>query len=290
MRELFKMCQRKAVISKSLLLVRGRLFGFLLPALLLLGSVLAFAQLPAIDDETKKIANQVIADIYYDILAQKSKYPELAQFDETTMFENQQGLYAILYSYKPAENKKSEVYEFGLTVINIDTPIFQEQGQYAFNLQLPVLGLKFAGYFKRTVRGKYFDIMGMINKHGVVLADHQQKYMPLQLSLNTAKTTFTTQESIQFEVELKNVSLKNMWVKEISDATLYCLFNDKSWGTQARGASGTKNLILKSGESIRRQFVGAKLKEPQEIEIYCSYGLSIKGVKPSGILKVKVTE
>ena len=81
-----------------------------------------------------------------------------------------------------------------------------------------------------------------------------------------------------------------MWVKDINDSTLYCLFNNKSWGTQAQGVSGTKDIVLKSGQSLRRQFVGEKLKEPQEIEIYCSYGLSIKGVKPSGILKVKVTE
>ena len=280
----------KAAISRSLPRFRGRLFSFLVSALVLTEGMLAFAQAPAVDAETKKIANQVVADIYHDIFAHKSKYPELAQFDESTMFENKQGLYAIVYKYKPAEDKKAEVYEFGLTVIDIDTPIFQEQGQYAFDLHLPVLGLKFAGYFKRTVRGKYFDIMGMINKHGVLLADHQQKYMPLQLNLRTEKSVFAVQEAIQFQVELKNTSKKNMWVKEINDSTLYCLFNNRSWGTQAQGASRTKDLILKSGESIHRQFVGEKLKEPSEIEIYCSYSLSVKGVKPSGILKVKVTE
>ena len=85
-----------------------------------------FGQSPVLDEETKKVANQVMLDIYYDILAAKAKHPELSQFDDKVMYENQDGIYAIVYKFQPAGQAQSrDLFEFGLTIAPKGNSIFQ---------------------------------------------------------------------------------------------------------------------------------------------------------------------
>jgi len=251
---------------------------------------LSLAQEVILDEKTKAICNEVMLNIYQDILTAKDKYPELSQFDEKVMYENEKGIYAIVYQYQPSGTSRPnhDTFEFGVTITTKNNTIFQDQRGYAFNLDFPFLGLKFAGYFKKGLKPKY-DIFAPINKYGQLLADHQQNYLPLQLRLVTNKTEYKVKEPIHFEVELTNVSKKHMWVKNINEETISCLYNKRYWGTQARSMQSATTIILKSGESLKRGFAGEGFVEPQNVEIYCSYSMSLKGVKPAGVLHLWVT-
>jgi len=249
-----------------------------------------FAQGLGLDERTKEVCNQVMEGIYQDIFDAKKKYPELEQFDENVLSENQYGIYQIIYEYKKSpEQERRNPFAFGLTIAGIDDTFFQERGRLVFHLAFPVLGLKFVGYqMKGSARYRY-DLGEVINQRGVLLADHQQEYMPLKLILRTNNDSYPTNEKIPFVVELKNVSNRHMRVKSLSDKTLFCLFNKKEWGTkQVDKVSQEEEIILKSNESTCVEFLGEAINNPQDIEIYCSYNMSIKGVKPSGILHVKV--
>ncbi len=244
---------------------------------------------PVLDSEIKAIANQVMLNIYDEILRVKAKHPELEQFAEQTMYENQQGVYAIVYQRPQLDAKmKREPYEFAVTIVPMDNRIFQEQGRYAFNFAFPFLDIKFAGYEKMTYGKGHYDILKAINLHGELLAEYQQKFVPLQMILKPTKASYKVKEPIEFEVELKNVTNHHMFVHEINEASLYCQFNNKIWGTQQRGNLGTKDLVVKSKESVRRTFLGEGLKTPGQLNLSCSYNMSIKGVKPFANLSVKV--
>ena len=244
-----------------------------------------------IDTPTKEVCNKVMLNIYHDLIASKDKYRELEQFDEKALYENQYGIYAIVYKYeKQGEQGRNYLFEFGLTIVGIDDPIFQDQGEYAFNLVFPLLNVKFAGYQKRSVTRYRYDISSAIKSQGVLLEDHQQNYMPLRLILKADKEIFTTNENVFFDVELHNVSNRHMRVKSLNDSTLYCLFGDKRWGTSQVSVPKAEEFILKSGELTKMGFMGEAFKKPREMEIYCSYNLSIQGVKPSDTLKVKIVE
>lgn len=263
----------------------------ILSGILLVSSAFCENQ-PAINPETKAIANQVMLNIYDEILKLKEKRPELEQFNEQAMYENQQGIYAIVYQRpQSAEKIKKEPYEFGVTIVPTDDPIFLEQGgRYAFNFSFPFLGIKFAGYEKMTYGKGQYDILKAVNAQGELLAEYQQKFMPLQMTLKAIKASYRVKEPIEFDVELKNSSNHHMYVHEINEASLYCQFNNKIWGTQQRGGLGTKDVIVKSGESVHRTFLGEGLKAPGQIDLSCSYNMSIKGVKPFAKLSVKVVQ
>ena len=267
-------------------LFQGR--PFFIVFIFLLTARICAAQDVVLTEETKKLANQVMLNIYYDVLAAKEKYPELAQFNEKTMYENKDGIYAIVYQFQPeGKLKVKEPFEFGITIVPKANTIFQDQGQYAFNLEFPFLGLKFAGYAKKGLKQK-FDIVGLINKHGILLADYQQKYLPLQLQVVANKSEYNVKEPIQFQVELKNVSKKHMYVENINEGNLYCLFNNHSWGAQSQAGGSKAKIILRAGESLKRTYIGVGLPEPKDVEIYCSYSMSLNGVKPSGVLRLRV--
>ncbi|OGX24889.1 MAG: hypothetical protein A3D10_00910 [Omnitrophica WOR_2 bacterium RIFCSPHIGHO2_02_FULL_48_11] len=244
---------------------------------------------PPLSPETKAIANQVMLNIYDTLLKAKEKYPELEQFNEKAMYENKQGIYAIVYKRSQSEEKmKKEPYEFGVTIAPMEDTIFYDQGRYAFNFALPFLGIKFAGYEKMTYGKRQYDILKAVNIHGVLLSEHQQKFLPLQMTLKPAKTSYKVKEVIEFDVELKNISAHHMYIHEINENSLYCQFNNKVWGMQRRGASGTKDVVIKSQESVHRTFLGEGLKAPGQIDLSCTYNMSIKGVKPFAKLSVKV--
>ena len=271
---------------------KGRPFFVALRAVLILFFALTpvFVCGQTVDEEIKALCNKVMLNIYKQILVDKEKYPELAKFGEKNLFENQQGIYAIVYQMTDPKISKTP-FEFGATIVPIKNKIFEDQGVYAFNLEFPFLDLKFAGYGKKSPKHRY-EILNVLNEYGIPLSDYQQKFMPLQLRLETDKAQYKVKEPIKFAVELKNVSKRHMWVNVMKDETLYCLFNMHSWGAQmeAETSEGQEKIILKSGESLKRMFIGEGLVEQKDVEIYCSYGMSLQGVKPSGVLKVKVAE
>ena len=242
---------------------------------------------------TKEVANEVMLNIYKDILKAKDKYPELQGFGENSLYENKYGIYAIVYkdNVDPKLLKKgTSPFELGLTIDKIDDVTFAKKPNN-FNFAFPMLGLKFSGYqTKRMLRTQY-DMMPLVNKNGNLLSDYQQKFMPLRLTVRTMKDSYKVREDIEFEVVLKNVSNRHMVVKSLGMDTLFFVFGDMTWGTSPNSDDrGGEDVVLKSGESLSLKFKGESFPKPKDIEIYCAYRMSIKGVNPSDTLRVKVVE
>jgi hypothetical protein len=259
----------------------------------LLSAVSAEENYPTrLDPETKMLCNKVMVDIYRDILSAKDKFKQLSQFGEKSLYENKYGIYTIVYKYAPGEDdpNKAQNYEFGITIDGIDDVTFADK-KGAFNLAFPLLGLKFSGYQARHLLRSQYNLMNAINKHGAALSMHQQKYIPLQLTLRALKDTYKIREDIEFEVTLKNISNRHMVVKDLGMETLYFLFEDMVWGTSPNSAKrGGGNVVLKSGESVKLKFKGESFQKPRDIQIYCAYRMSIKGVNPAGTLNVKIID
>ena len=153
--------------------------------------------------------------------------------------------------------------------------------------------IKFTGFIKTNLNKNYYDILTPINQYSVLLSDHQQKYLPIQLKLVSVKETFKVEEPVEFEVILENVAKQQYLVKSFGVKTLYFLFNNQTWETRQLSSKdnmikGGKNVVLKSGEAIRMQFRGDRFKTPREIEVYCRYQMAINGVQPYAKLKIKI--
>ena len=256
-------------------------------------SINTAADQPIFDEETKALCNQVMMNVYHDISEAKAVYKELGSFNETALSFNAKGIYSIHYKYiEPEGILKRESYEFGLTIVGFKDPnIFPSDGP-SINLGFPLLNLKFIGYQKKTLKRKQFDIQIPLAKHGQILWNHQQKYMPYQLSLEPVKEEFKINEPIEFTVTLKNSTNKNVLVKDLDSKTLFFLYDDKVGGATEVGAAAKdiKDVVLKSQELISKRFRINGVPNPKELEIYCSYILTYQEVKPSASLKINVVK
>lgn len=272
-----------------------RLLGFLC-LLLFTSTSFIHAEEIQIDDATKEICNQVMLNIYYDILAAKDKHKELVNFGENAFYANKYGIYTIVYQYdgdtpdNPELKRRETPYSFALTIDKM-TDITFKQKDGAFNYGFPLLSIKFSGYQKKHAIRSQFNILPLVDKHGTLISDHQQEYLPLRLFIRPLKETYRVREDIEFEVVLKNVSKRNMIVKSLGHDTLYFLFNNEAWGANpSGGVRGGQSVILRPDQSISTVFKGASFQRPQEFNIYCLYRMTIKDINPYGILNVKVVD
>ena len=247
------------------------------------------------DEPLKSICNRVMIATYNDILSVKGDHDNLADFGQHVLSKNQYGIYVIEYQRTISDGgaRRGEFLAFGVTIVKSEDTNFNEYGQQTFNFILPLLNVKFAGYQQTSRKWAKFNILDVIRKNGDPLLEEQKKHLPLKLSLKTDKENYKIGENIQITVTLENVSPKNLWVKSLDDETLYFLYADAKWGTIEAGEKKKRTkrkYILKPGQRIHKKFVGSGSSVPREIEIYCSYALTFKGVKPSSIIKVKVVE
>lgn len=247
-----------------------------------------------ISDETREICNKVIRNIYYDILTDKKRYRGLADFGEDALYENKQGILTIVYQFDTGKqtnsNLRRDKYAIAVTIEKMGEKLFQNQeGYFAYGFN--VLGLKISGYQRKHLLRTQYDIIPLINKHGTLLADYQQKYLPLQIQMNATKGTFSVREDIYFDVILKNVSKRHMVVKRMNKDTVYFLINNEFWGTLPEsGKHGGKSIVLKSGEEISARFKGESFQSSQEVEIRAIYRIAIDGVNPYTTLKIKIVK
>ena len=125
---------------------------FFITFLILFCTLLSYAQETFIlDDETKRICNQVMMFIYNDILKAKEKYEELKEFDEKALLENSLGIYTLLYHYQSSKEKTvKNDYDFGVTLTSLDDDIFKDQKGY-FRYSFPFLKIKFTGFIKTNL-------------------------------------------------------------------------------------------------------------------------------------------
>ncbi|MDP2652706.1 MAG: hypothetical protein Q8Q08_01620 [Candidatus Omnitrophota bacterium] len=244
-----------------------------------------------VDPKTKEIANEAILSIYQDVLAEKENYKELSAFGPSALYENQQGIYAIVYEYKgTSERPYKTPYAFGLTIDRIDDRTFPSRAT-SFNFSFPLLDVKMSGYLNKHLLRTQFDLMPLVQKYGMVLGQHQQSYMPLRMELRPLQDVYYTREDIEFEVVLKNVTKRHMWVRHMGPENLYFLIDNMAWGTYPTSAVGQgASVILRSGDSISLRLKGESFQRPKEFEIYSVYSMSIQGVNPSATLKINVVD
>jgi len=239
--------------------------------------------------ELKEICNQAMINIYKDILKVKDKYSELKNFDEKVLYENQYGIMTLIYKDTPEKVTRNTVpFELGLTIDKMEDVSFAKKANN-FNFAFPMLGLKFTGYQTKRLVRSHLDVLPLVNKHGAVLSDYQQQFLPLRLTVRTLKDSYKVREDIEFEVILKNVSKRHMYVKSLGIDTLYFVISGAAWGTSPNSKErGGKRSILKAGESLSLKFKGESFQKPQDIDIYCAYRMSINGVNPANTLRVKI--
>ena len=259
-----------------------------------IASFLAFAGEPQLDEEVKALCNKVMLNIYNEIMEAKKQYKELENFTEAALSKNQHGIYSIEYRYLMSEGAvKDQIYEFGLTIAGMQDSNFYAPGRQLFNLGFPLLKLEFIGYQKKIFRTGQFDIEGPLKKHGLLLWDYQQRFVPYKLTIEPVKEEYKVDEPIEFIVTLKNLSKKNIIVKDLNEQTLFFLYGGQPWGAQEMNSSQVKFLkgvVLKSDESISKKFQGNAFSSPQEFEIHCTYGFAYEGVQPSATLKIRVVQ
>ncbi|MCK5013041.1 MAG: hypothetical protein KAS66_04430 [Candidatus Omnitrophica bacterium] len=243
------------------------------------------------DESLRNICNHVMIAVYNDILSIKEDHDNLVNFGEHVLSQNQHRIYSIEYKREISEGaRKGEFLKFGVTIVKPEDTNFKEFGQRAFNFSFPLLDLKFTGYQQTNRKWMKFDIQDVVRRNGDLLLEEQKKHLPLKLSLKTDKEYYNVRENIEVTVTLENVSRSNLWVKNLDNETLYFLYGDAKWGTVAVGEKRKRKLILKPGKKIHKKFVGSGSSIPREIEIYGSYNMTFKGVKPSSVLKVKIVE
>ena len=244
-----------------------------------------------LDSESKNLYNKVMMEIFNEILQNKGKFRELKNFDQSALTTNPYGIYTFRYKFSDgASAYKKQIFEFGLTMVGLNDKQAFGKTSSNFDLSFPLLDFRFSGYQVRTPGTRKFDLEKLVQKYGQELWDYQQKYMPYQIKLTAVKNEYKVGEEIEFKVSLKNPSQLNFKVKDLSTNTLFFLYNNKTWGaTEVNPAeSDDKEFILKSGDSVEKNFKGPPIVTPQEFEIYVSYGLTYQGVKPSDSLKIKV--
>lgn len=275
----------------------------------------AFAQDLSVSPETQEVCNRVMMNIYQDILEVKEKHKELADFGEKALFKNPYDIYAIIYQFgetKPDErDPRKQPFSFGLTIDRMGNNSFPDR-EGVFNLGFPAMGLKFSGYQSQHLRQGQMDLLPFLKRHGDILAEYQQQFLPLRLYIQTEKDTFKVQEDILFEVVLKNVSKRNMLVDPLNETTLYFLVDNEYWGagspeigkkpkpkrertarTQRPGPQlkqkGQK-IILRSGETLSLKLKGASFLIPRQVDIYAAYQMKVQDTHPEARLKINIVE
>jgi hypothetical protein len=194
----------------------------------------SFAEDKAINPQTQEICNQVMMDIYQEILSNKDRYKELVSFGEKALYKNKYGIYAILYQYGEAaadeKDPRKRPFAFGLTLDRIGDNNFSDKDN-VFDFSFPPMGFKFSGYQNKHLFRTQFDILPLLKKHGAKLVNYQQQFLPLRIEIKTDKDVYQVREDIGFEITLRNVSKRNLLVDDLNEDTLFFIVDDDYWGT-----------------------------------------------------------
>ena len=245
------------------------------------------------DDATKEVCNQVIRNIYDEILKSKGQYQELSDFDERVLFKNQYGITSIVYQYKDPRAKPQDPYEFRIIIVGMDDKPYQYPGFEAQHYGFPVLNLRISSFIRRNTRvAQHFDIDKPINKNNEILYEYQQQFLPFQVVLKSPKDTFKVGERIEFEVIIKNRTQKSFKVKNLGEESLFFTIDHKEWGTKPSSPSQNsgKEVVIDPQGAISRGFKGDSFETPRDIEILCTYNAAYKGILPFGSLKIKIVK
>jgi len=279
-----------------------------------------------VDPQAKELCNQVMLEIFKEIYSLRGKYQELSQFDKDVMFKNKLGLYTIVYKYEeeleyPDGTIEVKVpYSFAVTIDRLQDQTFpSREGSFAYSF--PVLSLKFSGYQNKRLLRTQFNVLTVLGKHGKVINDYQQQFLPVRLFIRTTKQEYKVDEPVDIAVILTNVSKANLVMKKLDSETLHFSLNGRIWGVFLESQNKRKNLsrreqiaqelkarregrkkraqqknsksiagLLESGEAFTITFHGATFSDPQDVVVEAVYQIPMRGVYPSATVKFKVVE
>ena len=282
-----------------------------------------FSESNKVDPQTKELCNQVMINIYKEIVGMKDKYRELSQFDKKVLYKNKLGIYTLVYQYKekmeyPDGTVEYKIpYSFSVTIDRLQDKTFPErEGSFAYSF--PALSLKFNGYQNKRLLRTQFNILDVLGQQGKVLNDYQQQFLPVRLFIKSSKEVYKVDEPIDFEVFLTNVSKANLVMKELNDETLFFSVNGKIWGAGLGGKKAVdldpkeanmlairarreardvatrdkriKQGMLRAGEAFTISLQGMSFSKPQDVVVEAVYQVPLKDVYPSAVLKFKVVE
>ena len=238
---------------------------------------------------TQEVCNQVIRNIYDEILKVKGKYQELSDFDERVLSKNERGMYSIVYQYKDPRSKSPDPYEFRIAIVGMDDKPYHSPGFEDKHYGFPALNLRVSSFIRRDRRVHRFDIDRPINKNNEILYEYQQQFLPFQVILKSEKDTFKVDERIEFEVIIKNRTQKSFKVKNLGEESLFFTIDNREWGTKPSSSqNSSKEVVIDPQGSIHRGFKGDSFETPRDIEILCTYNVAYKGILPFGSLKIKI--
>ena len=232
------------------------------------------------------LSNAIMHDIFKEIIDRKSSHSELREFSEAHLSKNEHGIYSILYEV--GDSSKDDSFSLGVTINTTDDHQFSGRPGI-FNYGFPKVNLKISGFQQKHPLRTQFDLMPLVMKHGMRLAEYQQKFLPLKIEIRPVKDVFQVREDIMFDVVLKNVSKRHMIIKSLGKETLFFLINNQTWGTSPlSGRVGGNDEVLKSGQETILRIKGESFQKPQVLEITCFYNMSIEGVNPIGKISIEI--
>jgi len=116
-----------------------------------------------------------------------------------------------------------------VTVVPIGAEVFGgERG--LFELGFPALKLKIAGFYSRRLLKTQYNIAPLVKEYGALLADHEQGFLPLRVTIYPSKKEYLVREPIEFMVSIQNVSKRGMLVDGLNEDTLFFLIDGQFWG------------------------------------------------------------
>ncbi|MBF0478487.1 MAG: hypothetical protein HQL26_03305 [Candidatus Omnitrophica bacterium] len=257
---------------------------------LLLFCTTARAQEFKFTGDTVSSCNMAMNQIFIHIVKMKKVYKELNDFDQISTVKNQYGIKTFVYKYADTQSRRPIKYELGLEIIKTadQSAFFNREGY--FEKEFPLLGIKLAGFTDPGGRQRFFDLEKYVEDFGQGLWDLEQEYLPYKLILRPEKEVYALNEDITFKVTLKNTGRQMLKFKDLNEQTVFFLYGGRPWGIKRadENAKDIKDFYLKSGETRTTIFKGEGFGVPKEVEIECVYALPYQGVRPSGILKIKV--
>jgi hypothetical protein len=245
----------------------------------------------SIDKRAVEVSNQVMRNIYNDLVSLKDRYPELEGLSERNLSKNEYGIYRLNYISPMTDsfgNTKNYVIDVTISVYNGDDYL-TSTGEGFFNYDFPLLRVRLLGNQSFVYKSKQFDILDIVEKNKDILAEEQQKRLPFRLGVKTSKDNFSKNEDIEFIVTLQNTTDRVLMVKELSPKTVHFLINGQAWPvTAVKEGKRISHNVLKSAESMSRRFKIQGLNRRKEFNVVCTYSMTYEGINPTALLKVKI--
>lgn len=247
----------------------------------------AFAQEPlpnALSKQTRDRANEVVLQVFNDLLSVKDSFPDLKGFSEKVLIQDDDDRLSFQFNYGDLFSVKRK---FSFGYLEADQLFSADRSKGSLSRwPYPVLKIKFVLAEEQVDARLSAYIMSRVEERLQMLEDIQQSNLPLKLDVLAPEWVDLRDDRVRFEVRLINVSDKSWLVRDLGADSLICGINGHPWETGDIQPSTTRK--LKPRDSIRKVFAFPVAREMDNIVIFCKYNLSYQGAFPMDTLVLKV--